>query len=46
MLDDEKIKEIAERYGMGIEPAENGKGGYIDDETGAVKDTFLNKEMN
>lgn len=41
MLNDEKIKEIAERYGIGIEPAENGKGGYIDDETGTIKDTFL-----
>lgn len=46
MLDDEKIKEIANRYGIGIEPAENGEGGYIDDETGIVKDTFLDGIFN
>ena len=31
MLSFEKIKEIADRYGISIELAENGEGGYIDD---------------
>ncbi len=45
MLSSEKIKEIAERYGIVIEPAENGKGGYIDDETGELKNTFFDDEF-
>jgi len=37
----DEIKEIADRYGIGISQVEKGKGGFITDETGIVRDSVL-----
>ena len=44
MINMDFVKEIADRYGIGIEVIEEGKGGFIIDETGKVYDNF-SKEL-
>ncbi len=36
----DKVKEIANRYGIEVITVEEGQGGYIDDETGVLKKSF------
>ena len=46
MINMDFVKEIADRYGIGIEVIEEGKSGFIIDETGKVYDNFSKKLIN